>query len=136
MICISKIDSIKKEEIKSIAILHKVAFPKFFLTQLGIPFLYSLYSGYVKDKKSGILVARDNNRIIGFIAYSFDYPGFYKGLIKNHIIRFMFCSLFAVIRHPSFIKRLFGALKKSEEVTRKEKYVELASICVHKSMLN
>ena len=45
-------------------------------------------------------------------------------------MKFALCSLGAAIRHPSFTKRLLGAFKKSESVVKKEKYVELASICV------
>ena len=116
--------------IKSIAELHKKAFPTFFLTQLGTPFLRTLYSGYMGDKDSGIIVAEDNGKLVGFIAYSNDYPMFYKGLIKHHLIKFAFCSLGAAIRHPSFIMRLFGAFKKSDSVVKTERYVELSSICV------
>jgi ribosomal protein S18 acetylase RimI-like enzyme len=119
-----------KEQLSRISRLHMRAFPDFFLTQLGFSFLNTLYTGYAEDDKSGIIVAEINNRIIGFIAYSNDYSRFYKGLMKNHIIKFALCSAGAAIRHPSFIKRLFGAFKKSDSVVKNEKYVELASICV------
>lgn len=116
--------------IKQLAELHRNAFPSFFLTQLGIPFLCTLYMGYMEDDNSGILIAEDDGELIGFIAYSNDYSRFYKGLIKHHLFRFAACSFGAAIRHPAFIKRLLGAFKKSESVAREEKYVELASICV------
>lgn len=112
-----------------IANLHQRAFPEFFLTQLGLPFLKTLYKGYLDDADSGIIIAEDQGTIKGFIAYSNDYPRFYKGLIKTKIIQFAWCSFLAAIRHPSFAKRLIGALKKSESVKKAEKYVELASIC-------
>lgn len=119
-----------KNVINVVSRLHKKAFPKFFLSQLGIPFLYTLYNGYMEDNNSGIIVAEKNGKIVGFLAYSNDYSRFYKGLIKRHIIKFAFCSLGAAIRHPSFIKRLLGAFNKSDSVRKKEKYVELSSICV------
>lgn len=127
---IRKLQKANPDYIKAIAELHKKAFPTFFLTQLGVPFLKTLYSGYMEDKDSGIIVAEEDGRLVGFIAYSNDYPRFYKGLIKHHLIKFAFCSLGAAIRHPSFIKRLLGAFKKSESVVKTERYVELASICV------
>ena len=130
MVSIKELHSADKNTIHSIALLHKRAFPTFFLTQLGVPFLTTLYTGYMEDKDSGIIAAESEGRIIGFIAYSNDYPSFYKGLIRNHLIKFAFCSLSAAVRHPSFIKRLLGAFKKSESVVKKEKYVELSSICV------
>lgn len=119
-----------KKLVKKIAELHVKAFPSFFLTQLGVPFLKTLYTGYLEDDDSGIIVAKEDGRLIGFVAYSNDYPRFYKGLVKHHIVKFAFCSLGAAIRHPSFIKRLLGAFKKSDSVVKEEKYVELASICV------
>ena len=97
-------------------------------------FLDALYKGYLSDERSGIIVAEDNGRLAGFIAYSNDYPNFYKGLIKNHLFRFAFCSMGAALRHPSLIKRLLGAFKKSDSVVKSEKYVELASICVEPKM--
>lgn len=120
--------------IQDLAILHKAAFPRFFLTQLGIPFLKTLYTGYLEDADSGLIVAEEDNKVIGFIAYSNDYPRFYKGLIKHHIVKFALCSIGAAVRHPSVIKRLLGAFKKSDSVVKNEKYVELASICVDPSI--
>lgn len=127
---IRELKTASSEYIKAIAELHKRVFPSFFLTQLGVPFLRTLYTGYMEDKDSGIIVAEEGGKLVGFIAYSNDYPRFYKGLIKNHLIKFAFCSAGAAIRHPSFIKRLLGAFKKSESVVKTERYVELASICV------
>ena len=127
---ISKLEVATKEDIRRIAHLHKRAFPHFFLTQLGEPFLRALFSGYVEDANSGIITAKDEGRIIGFIAYSKDYPRFYKWLIKKHLLRFAVRSVGAAIKHPSFIKRLLGAFKKSDSVVKAEKYVELAGICV------
>ena len=118
------------KNIKFIAELHKRAFPEFFLTQLGTGFLKTLYKGYMEDMESGIIVAEESNTIVGFIAYSNDYPRFFKGLIKHHLPKFAICSLVAVIRHPSFTKRLLWAFKKSDSVRKEERYVELASICV------
>lgn len=120
----------KKEYIDNIAKLHVKAFPQFFLTQLGTAFLETLYTGYLEDENSGIIVAEDEGKLAGFIAYSNEYSGFYKKLIKNHIVKFGFCSAVAAIKHPSFVKRLLGAFKKSDSVKKQEPYVELASICV------
>lgn len=127
---IRELEIASSEYIKTIAELHKRAFPSFFLTQLGNPFLRTLYTGYMEDQDSGIIVAEEKGSLVGFIAYSNDYPRFYKGLIKNHLMKFAVCSVGAAIRHPSFIKRLLGAFKKSESVVKNERYVELASICV------
>ena len=118
------------KEIKNIAILHKKSFPDFFLTQLGLQFLETLYKGYLDDRDSGIIVAVIGEQVVGFIAYSNDYPRFFKGLIRYKIIRFAWGSFLAFLRHPTFVKRLLGAFNKSASVEKNERYVELASICV------
>lgn len=119
---------------EKIAEIHKIAFPNFFLTQLGKCFLTTLYQGYIEDEESGVIVAEDeqNRCILGFVAYSNDYSKFYTELKRNHLLKFAICSLVAVIKHPSFLKRLMRAFKKTEEVKRNERYVELASIGVLK----
>ena len=130
MFRIKELDRSNVNYVENIAFLHKKAFSTFFLTQLGVPFLKTLYSGYIEDVNSGIIVAEENNKLVGFIAYSKDYPQFYKKLINNHLLRFALCSFYAVVCHPLYIIRLIGAFKKSESVVKNEKYVELASICV------
>lgn len=127
---IRKLNAPDKSQLARISRLHMKAFPDFFLTKLGFSFLNTLYTGYAEDADSGIIVAEAKGKIIGFIAYSNDYARFYKGLIRHHIVKFAVCSAFAAIRHPSYIKRLLGAFKKSDSVVKAEKYVELASICV------
>lgn len=128
---IRQLENASKDELHRIASLHIRAFPSFFLTQLGHSFLYTLYYGYAEDPNSGIVIAEYKNRIIGFIAYSNEYSAFYKRLIKKHLLQFAVCSVSAALQHPSYIKRLLGAFKKSDDVVKEERYVELASICVN-----
>lgn len=131
MVSINVLDKTDTDYIQKISKLHMVAFSDFFLTQLGLPFLKTLYKGYLEDDNSGIIVAEINGKLAGFIAYSNEYSKFYKGLLKRRLIQFAFCSLLAVIRHPSFFKRLLGAFRKSDDAKKEEPYVELASICVN-----
>lgn len=127
---IRELDTKEIKYINLIATLHVKAFPSFFLTKLGCPFLCTLYKGYLEDHEAGIIVAEEQGGLMGFLAYANNYSEFFKGLIKHHLLRFAFCSTIAAIKNPRFIKKLFGAFKKSDSVKREEKYVELASICV------
>ena len=117
-----------------ISLLHQQAFPDFFLTQLGPKFLKTLYEGYLHSGDSGIIIAEESDRLLGFIAYSNDYPKFYRDQIKYRLVKFAWYSFIAVLHHPLFLKRLLGAFKKSDSVVKKEKYVELASICVEPTL--
>ena len=129
MIEIREIENVSRDQLDLIAQAHRRAFPDFFLTQLGEPFLRVLYTGYVKDQKSGLIVAECDGRLVGFLAYSNDYAAFFKMLVRCYLLQFGWYSFLAVVRHPSFVGRLLRAFHKSDEVQRKERYVELASIC-------
>ncbi len=130
MVSIKELERVDDNYIKNMARLHILCFPGFFLTQLGAPFLTMLYKGYKEDANSGIIVAEEEGELVGFIAYSNDYSKFYKNLIKKHVFGFAMCSVGAAVKHPSIIKRILGAFRKSESVAKQERYVELASICV------
>ncbi len=69
-------------------------------------------------------------KLYGFIAYSKTMANFYKKLLKRHCFEFAAYSFLAALKHPSFLKRLMRAFKKSDEVKRVDSYVELASIGV------
>ena len=130
MVVIERVKKLDDKTINTISNLHLNAFPDFFLTKLGKNFISLLYKCYIEDEESGIIIAKDEEEIVGFIAYSNDYSAFYKNLIKDHLIKFAFYSFGALMKHPSFSKRLLGALKKSDDVKKEERYVEIASICV------
>ena len=128
MIMVSETNNYK--HISEIVDIHMSEFKGFFLTELGKGFVKTLYNAYLSDEASGILLAFENERVVGFIAYSKDYSAFFKRLIKKKLLKFAWHAILATIRHPSFIKRLLGAFRKSDEVSKNEKYVELASIAV------
>ena len=85
-VAIRELGTVDDKYITALSKLHMAAFPEFFLTQLGLPFLKSLYRGYMEDENSGIIVAEIGGCPVGFIAYSNDYSKFYKDLLKNHEI--------------------------------------------------
>lgn len=110
--------------------IHMRSFKGFFLTFLGRGFLKQLYAGFVDHPNSGLLIAREDNKVLGFLAYSDDISGFYKYLIKKRLLHFAWYALGAFFRRPKALFRLFRALSYSGEAKRKEAYVELSSIGV------
>lgn len=116
--------------IDDIVEIHLKTFEGFFLTFLGKGFLKQLYSGFIKYDKSNIIIARDCNQIVGFLAYSEDMSSFYNYLIKERLFQFAWYGFLGFIKKPTILFRLLSAFGKSEEVVRKEKYIELASIGV------
>lgn len=118
------------EIINNIVSIHLDAFQGFFLTFMGGDFLALMYRSYVEHNNSGVLVAFENEKPIGFLAYSGDLSDLYKYMIKKRFIPFAWCSFRAFFRKPTIFMRLIRALLKPREAKRAEKYVELASIGV------
>lgn len=123
-----------KEIVDEVVKIHIDTFQGFFLTFLGRGFLEQLYRGYIEHNQSNLIIAKQNQEIVGFIAYSFDISGLYKFLIKKRLFLFAWYSLIAFIKNPKILFRLLSAFTKSDEVSRDEKYIELASIGVKTSV--
>lgn len=120
----------EKETINDVVSIHLDTFQGFFLTFMGRGFLKLMYRSYVEYDNSGVLVAFENEKPIGFLAYSGDFSGLYKYMIRKRLIPFAWYSLRAFLREPRVFIRLIRAFLKPNEAKRNEKYVELASIGV------
>lgn len=120
-----------KEKVNEVVDIHMKSFSGFFLTFLGKGFLKQLYKGFLEEKNSGLIVAfNENKKILGFLAYSSDLSGFYKYLIKKHLLSFGWYAMLGFFRNPKIFFRLIRAFTYSGEAKREEKYVELSSIGV------
>lgn len=124
------ISNTEKETINDIVSIHLDTFQGFFLTFMGRGFLKLMYRSYVEYNNSGVLVAFENEKPIGFLAYSGDLSGLYKYMIRKRLISFAWYSMWAFFRKPSVFMRLLRAFYKPSEAKRVEKYIELASIGV------
>ena len=121
---------IDKKIIEQTVEIHLKTFTGFFLTFLGRGFLKELYAGYAEHEKSGLIIAEEEGKVLGFLAYSEELSGLYKYLIKRKIIKFAWFSFWAFLRKPGSFMRLIRAFLKPGESVRDESYVELASIGV------
>lgn len=130
MMRIRKIKSTETDIINDIVSIHLNTFTGFFLTFMGCGFLNLMYRSYAEYQDSGILVAFEDEKPIGFLAYSGDLSGLYKYMIKKRLVPFGWYSLGAFFRKPTVFMRLVRAFLKPGETKREEKYVELASIGV------
>ena len=130
MIAIREVKSEEKELITDIVSIHLNTFTGFFLTFMGRGFLNQMYRSYCDHDESGLLVAEDDGKAIGFLAYSGNFSGLYKYMIKTRLIPFGWYSVGAFFRRPSAFMHIIKAFLKPSEVKREEKYVELSSIGV------
>lgn len=127
---VRSISCIEMKIIDDIVSIHLDTFQGFFLSFMGRGFLKLMYCSYVEHINSGILVSFENEKPIGFLAYSSNLSGLYKYMLKKKVIQFAWYSVGAFLRKPSVFMRLVRAFLKPSEAKRKEKYIELASIGV------
>ena len=130
MITIREIGSNEKEVIEKVVQIHLNTFIGFFLTFMGKGFLKVMYSSYCKHNESGLLVAFDDDRPVGFLAYSGNFSGLYKYMIKTKLFQFGWYSLGAMFRKPKVFFHLVKGFLKPGETKRDEAYLELSSIGV------
>lgn len=130
MIAIREVKSEEKELINDIVSIHLNTFTGFFLTFMGRGFLNQMYRSYCDHDESGLLVAEEDGKAVGFLAYSGNFSGLYKFMIKSRLIPFGWYSVGAFFRRPSAFMHIIKAFLKPSEVKRDEKYVELSSIGV------
>ena len=130
MIAIREVKSEEKELINDIVSIHLNTFTGFFLTFMGRGFLNQMYRSYCDHDESGLLVAEEDGKAVGFLAYSGNFSGLYKYMIKTRLIPFGWYSVGAFFRRPSEFMHIIKAFLKPSEVKREEKYVELSSIGV------
>ena len=130
MVTVRKVKTEEKKIINDIVTIHLNTFNGFFLTFMGRGFLNQLYRSYCDHIESGLFVAEEKGKPIGFLAYSENFSGLYKFMIRTRLIPFGWYSAIAFFRRPSAFFRIIRAFLKPNEVKRTEKYVELASIGV------
>ena len=130
MINIREVKYDEKKLINDIVTLHLNTFTGFFLTFMGRGFLNQMYTSYCDYEEAGLLVAEEDGKAIGFLAYSSNFSGLYKFMIKTRLIRFGWYSIGAFFRRPTAFMHIISAFLKPGEAKREEKYVELSSIGV------
>lgn len=130
MVTIREVKSNEKELINEIVTIHLNTFTGFFLTFMGRGFLRQMYQSYCDHDESGLLVAEEDGKALGFLAFSSNFSGLYKFMIKTRLIQFGWYSVGAFFRRPSAFMHIISAFLKPGEAKREEKYVELSSIGV------
>ena len=129
-ITVRKIDSSETNVLHEVVEIHDKAFKGFFLTFMGKGFLYQMYRSFSEDKESGLMIAQEDKKTVGFLAYSADLSGLYKNMIKKRLIAFGWFAFLAFLRRPKTFMHIVSAFLKPGESKRDEPYVELSSIGV------
>jgi len=104
-----QIERLKKEFVTDIAQLHYRGIPTGFLSSLGPKFLSALYDAIAQSDNAFGFVARENQRTLGFIAFTDNLSRLYKSVIKQNFFRFSFLLARKLLRW-SRIKKVFQTL--------------------------
>lgn len=98
----------RRSDVAELARLHRTAFPGFFLSTLGEPFLREFYRGFLGDKDAVAVVLRSEHegRPLGAAAGPLEPAGFFTRLVRRRFMPFARASLGAAIRSPRSVPRL------------------------------
>ena len=122
------------EDIPAIVDVHIQAFPGFFLTLMGRPFLRLLYQGFMQSRQGMVHVAVNaQGHVVGFVAGTSQPQGFFKQLLVKQWFRFGLAAVWPLLRRPSLVGvKLWSALfYRGESLPDLPNAALLSSLGVH-----
>lgn len=120
----------EKEVIDQIVILHQKTFEGFFLSTLHPGFLRYLYKSFANHPESELLIAEEDGRPVGFLAYSWNTTGAYRYMLRRYFFPFVWYSFLSFLKKPSIFFKMFSALSMPYTHVREEGYVKIFSLGV------
>ena len=127
MVRIEYVNANDKKAIEEVVNIHIRAFKDFFLSTMSSSFIRKMYHSYCVHEGSELMVTYEEDKAVGFLAYSTDMSGLYKYMLTRHFFFFAWYAFRAFIKRPSSFLKLFSALRKPSEAKRAHNYVKLSS---------
>ena len=119
------------DDADELAHLHRAAFPTFFLSSLGVPFLRQFYAGFADDPSAVAPRCRDpSGRAVGAVVETVEPAGYFYRLLRSRLVGFSIASARAVLRHPRAASRLVRAVAYRGPESAPTEGALLSSICV------
>lgn len=126
-----EIDDLRDGDVRAAAQLHRRAFPSFFLSSLGEPFLEQFYRGFLDDRTAVTAVVRSEaGALQGVVVGTVQPVGFFGRLLRRQWLGFAFASARAVVRNPAAVPRLVGAIRYRGAAGDHCTGALLSSVCV------
>jgi ribosomal protein S18 acetylase RimI-like enzyme len=92
--------------------IHLRAFPDFFLSQLGRPFLRRLYAGFVRESSGCALIAQQGAAVVGYIAGTSSPERYFRERLRREGLAFACNAVPGLLRAPArTVERLWSALR-------------------------
>lgn len=120
---------LRRDDVRDAARLHRVAFPGFFLSQLGEGFLREFYGAFLDSGAVTVVARGDDGALLGVVVGHVAPDGFFRRLLVRRWYAFALHSLRLVIRHPRVVPRLFRAVTYRGHVPQQPTGALLSSIC-------
>jgi ribosomal protein S18 acetylase RimI-like enzyme len=118
-------------EVAKLARLHREAFPGFFLSSLGEPFLRHLYRGFIASPEAVCLVAEKGSTLLGVVAGPVRPKEFFRGLLYARGVHFAFAAIPGLLSNPGPVaRRLLAALTYRGEAPAAVSGALVSTICV------
>lgn len=112
-----EISDLRESDVPELARIHRQAFPGFFLSTLGEPFLREFYRGYLGDETAVAVVLRgEDGRPVGASVGTIEPSGFFRRLLRRRGLAFGWASAQALARNPRAAARLARGLFYRGEV--------------------
>jgi len=83
----------RPDEAPAVARLHVDAIKEGFLNKLGLRFLACLYRGIQEEPASHVWIARQDDNLVGFCAYTRNVSGLYTRVLRERFVRLALASL-------------------------------------------
>lgn len=121
-----------RSDVAELARIHRAAFPGFFLSTLGEPFLRQFYQGFLGDHGGIAVVLREakGGRPLGAAVGPLEPAGFFIGLLRRRMVPFVVASAAASLRSPRSLPRLLQAVRYRGQGGTSAPGALLSSICV------
>ncbi|WP_416906321.1 GNAT family N-acetyltransferase [Micromonospora echinospora] len=118
-------------DVPAAADLHLRAFPRFFLSRLGAPFLREFYAGFVDDPDAVTVVSRGaDGRLLGVVVGTVTPDGFFGRLLRRRGHRMAVAAVRPALRDPRAVGRLVRGIAYRGDVPVAARGALLSSICV------
>jgi ribosomal protein S18 acetylase RimI-like enzyme len=121
----------QKNDAQQIAEIHKQEIDQGFLSKLGLKFLSKLYQAMISSKDSFVVVAKENNKVIGFVSGCINVKRFYKHFLKKYTLSALIILLPKLFSFDT-IKKILETLKYSKKGKKDLPETELLVIAVKK----
>lgn len=123
--------AVQPQDIETLARVHREAFPGFFLSRLGEPFLVQFYRGFLDDDSAVTVVARAaDGRVIGAAVGTTEPDGFFRRLLRRRWRQFGLEAARCALRSPATAPRLLRAVRYRGGDKPPDAGALISSICV------